>query len=367
MIDTKAKEIGENSFLKLIDIVPDAIVIIDKEGNIKYVNSQTEEMFGYNKDELIGQKIEILVPERHKKKHVGHRDKYAHSPIRRSMGSGLDLCGKRKDGSEIPLDIMLSPFETTEGRLVISVIRDVSLQKEVENQAKRKASQLEDVVSSMTHDLKTPLLATKTSCSHMLEGYFGNLTEEQKQVIELLQQSSENSLTLVKNLLSVFRYESRFYKLLLEQVDISILLNKAVDSVKSLASENKIILKIVPCKFELKCDLFELERVLVNLLSNAIKHSPTGEKVEIKAIKDVDGNITITIEDKGLGISKEDLPNLFNRFWYSRRSNLNAHSTGLGLYLSKQIVEAHGGKIWVKSELGKGTEVSFSMPSLMDI
>ena len=351
-------------FFKLIEIIPDAIVIVDNEGKIRYINSQTTSTFGYRPDELIGQTVEILLPNRFKSRHVDHRTNYSKHPVRRPMGSGIDLYGRKKDGTEFALDITISPIETEKGTLVISVIRDISDRKAQEEEAKRRSKQLEDLVSTMTHDLKTPLIAAETSYKHLQEGYFGKLTENQKQILNLLTQSNEHTLRLVNNLLSVFKYGSQSYKLLLERIEVSKLLNRAHDKVKPLLQDKGINLKVTKTSFQFICDPFEIERVIVNLLTNAIKYTQNDEIIELQAVKNEDGNVIISVQDNGVGISAEDLPNLFERFWQSTRSNSNSNSTGLGLYLSRQIVEAHGGKIWAESTRGKGSIISFKIPEI---
>ena len=355
----------QSDFLKLIEIIPDAIVIVDNEGKIRYINSQTTDTFGYRSDELIGQTIEILLPHRFKSKHVDHRINYSKHPLRRPMGSGIDLYGRRKNGTEFSVDITISPIETENGTLVISVIRDISEHKAQEEKAKRRSKQLEDLVSTMTHDLKTPLIAAETSYRHLQEGYFGKLTENQKQILSLLTQSNEHTLRLVNNLLSVFKYESQSYKLLLEQVEVSELLDRAHNKIRPLLKDKDINLKVTKTNFQFVCDPFEIERVIVNLLTNAIKYTLNGGTIELQAVKDENGNVIISVQDNGIGMSSEDLPNLFERFWQSKRSNSSSNSTGLGLYLSRQIVEAHGGKIWAESIRGKGSTISFRTPEII--
>ena len=364
MLNLENTKTIEADFLKLIEIIPDAIVIVNNEGKIKYINSQTTSMFGYREHELIGEAVEILLPHRFRTKHIDHRANYSKHPVRRPMGSGIDLYGRKKDGTEFSLDITISPIETENGTLVISVLRDISDRKAQEEEAKRRAKQLEDLVSTMTHDLKTPLIAAETSYKHLQEGYFGKLTESQKQIVNLLTQSNEHTLRLVNNLLSVFKYESQSYKLLLEQIEISELLNKAHDKVKPFLKDKGINLKATKTSFQFVCDPFEIERVIVNLLTNAIKYTQSNETIELQAVKDEDGNVIISVQDPGIGIPAEDIPNLFERFWQSKRSNSSSNSTGLGLYLSRQIVEAHGGKIWAESTRGKGATVSFKIPEI---
>ena len=365
MLDLENIKTTQADFLKLIEIIPDAIVIVDNEGKIRYINSQTTNTFGYNPYELIGQTVEILLPNRFKSRHVDHRVNYSKHPVRRPMGSGIDLYGRKKDGTEFALDITISPIETENGTLVISVIRDISDRKAQEEEAKRRSKQLEDLVSTMTHDLKTPLIAAETSYRHLQEGYFGKLTEDQKQILSLLTQSNAHTLRLVNNLLSVFKYESQSYKLLLEQVEVSELLDRAHNKVKPFLKDIEINLKFTKTNFQFICDPFEIVRVRVNLLTNAIKYTQNDEIIELQAIKDEDGNVIISVQDTGIGLSSEDLPNLFERFWQSTRSNSSSNSTGLGLYLSRQIIEAHGGKIWAESTRGKGSTISFKIPDII--
>lgn len=364
MLNLENIKTTQADFLKLIEIIPDAIVIVDNDGKIRFINSQTTNTFGYSPHELIGETVEILLPHRFKTKHIDHRANYSKHPVRRPMGSGIELYGRRKDGSEFSADITISPIETENGTFVISVIRDISDRKAKEEEAKKRARQLEDLVSTMTHDLKTPLIAAETSYKHLQEDYFGKLTENQKQIVNLLTQSNAHTLRLVNNLLSVFKYESQSYKLLLERIEVSELLDKAHDKVKPLLKDKGINLKVAKTNFQFVCDPFEIERVIVNLLTNAIKYTPSGGHVELQAVKDEDGNVIISVQDTGIGIAKEDLPNLFERFWQSTRSTLNSNSTGLGLYLSRQIVDAHGGKIWAESTLHKGSTISFKIPEI---
>lgn len=364
MVKVEDSQASEVDFINLIEIIPDAIVIVDFEGKIKYINHETTNLFGYEAPELIGETVEMLIPNRFRTKHIEHRANYSTNPTRRPMGSGINLYGRQKDGTEFSADITISPIETKEGTFVISVIRDITERKESEERAKKRARQLEDLVSAMTHDLKTPLIASETSYKHLQEGYFGNLSERQKEILTLLSKSNAHTLRLVNNLLSTFKYESKTYKLLLEEIEVSKLLETALDKVKPLLKEKEISLKMPKTSFKFICDPFEIERVIVNLLTNAIKFTPPGGTIELKAIKDDNGNVIISVEDTGVGISKEELPNLFERFWQSYRTSNSSGSTGLGLYLSRQIIEAHSGKIWAESLQGKGTTISFQIPEI---
>lgn len=352
------------NLLKFIDIIPDAIVVVNHQGNITHVNSSTTKLFGYTPDELMGKQVEVLMPNRFQLKHTKRREDYAIKPVSRPMGSGLELFGKRKDGSEFPIDIMLAPIEIDECPSVISVIRDMTVQKKIETEIKRSARQLEDLVSTLTHDLKTPLIAAETSFKHLLSGHFGELTSGQKEILNLLIINNTATLRLVNNLMSTFKYESKSYKLLLELTDISEIFNKAINTIKSMLEEKNITLNVSETSFKFVCDPFEIERVIINLLTNSIKYTPRGGNIELRGLKNDDGKVIVTVKDTGKGISKEDLSKIFERFWQSHKSSADSNSTGLGLYLCKQIINAHGGEIWAESQVQKGTEVTFEIPQI---
>lgn len=229
-------------------------------------------------------------------------------------------------------------------------------------ESQKQARQLEDLISGLTHDLKTPLIAAEINFRHLLDEHFGSITNDQDQILSLLNQNNTDALRFVKNLLAIFKYEAKVSKLLLEQVEVSELLKQATSSIQLMLEEKKISLQVAPTNFKFICDLFEIKRVIVNLLINAINFTPSGGKIELKSIKNEAGDVMFIIEDSGSGISVEELPNLFKRFWQSTKTS---SSTGLGLYLSKQIVEAHGGRIWAESKFGEWTRITFVIPELV--
>lgn len=228
--------------------------------------------------------------------------------------------------------------------------------------SKKQARQLEDLISGLTHDLKTPLIAAELNLRHLLDEHFGNITNKQKQILFLLIQNNTDAIRLVRNLLAVFKYETRLRKLLLERVEVSELLKKVITSIKPMLEEKKICLQVAPTNFQFTCDTFEIERVIVNLLINAINFTPNGGRIELRSLKNEEGTTIFTIEDFGKGISIQKLPNLFKRFWQSTKTSSN---NGLGLYLSKQIVEAHGGRIWAESKPEEWTRITFEIPELV--
>lgn len=277
-----------------------------------------------------------------------------------SLNKLTEIVGFDDYGIKHVFNLGSSPVFSEEAEVggICLIISDIT---EIQKQAR----QLEDMVSALTHDLKTPLLAAETSLKCFLDGYFGEVSENQKQILSLLSQNNSDAIRLVKNLLSVFKYETKSYKLLLEPIELTVLLNRAINMIRPMIEEKEISLEASSENFQFVCDIFEVERVVVNLLTNAIKYTPPYGHIELQASRSKEGKVTITVQDNGVGIMDEDLPNLFERFWQSRKSGARANSTGLGLYLSRQIIEAHSGKIWAESKLGKGTKVTFELPEII--
>ncbi len=273
----------------------------------------------------------------------------------------ISVSATNQYGQKRNFNIICSPIysSSTTASGICLVINDVT---EVQKQAR----QLEDMMASFTHDLKTPLIAAETNVQHLLDGHFGDISSEQRTILELLLKSNAGALKLVKNLLNVFKYETDSYKLLLKSIKVKQLINNALEVVKPLIESKNIQISIMLEDEEAKinCDPFELERVLVNLLSNAVKFSKIGANVKIDVRSSISDLICFTVQDEGIGIPADKIRNLFTRFWQSKVNRGSSNGTGLGLYLSRQIVEAHGGTIRAESIENQGTEISFRIPTI---
>lgn len=275
--------------------------------------------------------------------------------------STISVSATNQYGQKRNFNIVCSPVYSSSSTPsgICMVINDVT---EVQKQAR----QLEDMMASFTHDLKTPLIAAETNIKHLLDGRFGALSSGQKTIFELLLKSNAGALKLVKNLLNVFKYETDSYKLLFKNIKVKQLINNAIEVVKPLIESKNIQIYIMLEDEETKitCDSFELERVLVNLLSNAVKFSSVGSNIRIDVRSSNSDLICFTVQDEGIGIPTDKVQNLFSRFWQSKVNEGSSNGTGLGLYLSRQIVEAHGGTIWAESIENQGTKISFRIPTI---
>jgi len=219
----------------------------------------------------------------------------------------------------------------------------------------------DDFIATLTHDLRTPLLAAIQTLKFFLDGTLGDLNPKQNQFLDTMLTSNKDMLGLVNALLEVYKYESGQLVLCKDKFLINDLLTQGINELKPLLVQKNITLNYDNKELELIADKQELRRVVSNLLGNAINHTKEGGNISIEA-KQVDGNIFVSIEDNGVGIPQEDIPNMFRRFSQGTK-NKRSSGTGLGLYLSRQIIEAHNGKISLKSEFGKGSTFTFEVPA----
>jgi signal transduction histidine kinase len=224
--------------------------------------------------------------------------------------------------------------------------------------------QREDFVATLTHDLKTPILAANRAIKLLMEGDFGELKDNQKQILETIHQSNDALYTMVQTLLDVYKYDSGVKKLSFAPHDLNKLVTKKVDELRPLAQSRKLTVSAdLPAESRLvNCDFEEIARVIQNLIDNALKFTPAGGNITIAMTQS--GDVTrFAVKDTGRGISETDKPKLFQRFWAPASSGRYYASTGLGLYLCRKIVESHGGRIWCDSTLGKGSTFYFTIDS----
>jgi PAS domain S-box-containing protein len=374
----EALEKSRENLLTLLEVAPDPVVTVDERGVIVMVNAQTEKVFGYRRDELLGQSVEKLVPERSRGNHTQHRIGYVAEPHARPMGAGMELNARRKDGSEIPVEISLSPIQTSEGFRVISSIRDVSERKkilrqmeqqnrelELRNREVERATQLKSkFLATMSHELRTPLNAVVGFSDLLADGTAGDLNEKQKRFVNHIKMGSIHLLQLINDILDLSKIEAGQLEFHPEDILISDALPEVLSTIRPLAMAKNIKIEQQDGPdYTIHADRVRFKQILYNLLSNAVKFTAKDGHVEISC--KADGNqVGVSVTDNGSGIPVEEQQAIFEEFRQAEgNKNGNQEGTGLGLAITKRLVEHQGGRISVRSAPGEGSCFSFTLPA----
>nr|WP_145545441.1 PAS domain S-box protein [Variovorax boronicumulans] len=364
----------EARFRDLLESTPDGIVLANPTGHIVIANSQAERLFGYTAGELLGKSVDALLPERYRKAHVGHRANYLFQPRKRAMGSGLDLAGRRKDGSEFPIEISLSPLHTEESAFVMSAIRDISERKNFEKALQEKnlelasANQAKDrFLASMSHELRTPLNAIIGFTGTLLMRLPGPLTGDQEKQLRTVQGSARHLLALINDLLDVAKIEAGKIELHPEPVDGRTVLEEVAAALRPQAELKGLAFALdLPAQVRmLHTDRRALSQIVINLTSNAIKFTQTGAVRLSLVQQDLErgGRTDFVVEDTGEGIAPADQAKLFGAFSrIEQRRGPQPEGTGLGLHLSRKLAIVLGGDILVDSEPGRGSRFTLALP-----
>ena len=319
-------------FGSFLESAPDAVVIIDEGGQILLVNAQVEALFGYPRQELLGEPVEVLLPERFREAHRSHRDTYAAEPHTRPMGAGLDLWGRRRDGTEFPVDISLSPLPSDRGVLLAAAIRDVTERKRLE-QAR------DEFIRNAAHELRTPL-ATIAALGSTLAMHLDDLDEQQlADALAALRRQSQRASTLVANLLDLSQIDGGRTVIDLGSVHLLEAVQRARESAPP--PEGTEVTVAVDEDLHVIADASRLEQVVTNLLTNAYRYG--GPHVSIAARAE-DDTVVLEVVDDGPGVPDELLPELFEPFSRGAIAN-DVGGSGIGLALSRRLIETFGGAL----------------------
>ena len=377
----------------------EGILVTNDKSEIIQINPSAERLFGYEAGELIGQKIEVLIPNRFKEKHVGHRDGFHKNPHARSMGEGMELFGQKKDGVEFPVEISLSPYATPEGRFVVAFVVDntnrriaeeklknysTDLEKQVNNrtmilqeaitelektknelhEALEKEKELNEMktrfVSMASHEFRTPLTTILSSLSLVKTYGDQNNSEKQDRHIHKIKSAITNLTDILNDFLSVSKMEEGKIENIREKFIVTAFVEGVISEVESLCKNGQTI------NFEhtgdelLYLDSKLLKHALFNLLSNAAKFSNENSIIQVKSSL-TDSEFNLSVEDQGIGISESDQKHLFQRFFRARNAS-NIQGTGLGLNIIENYIEVMKGNIRFTSKENVGTTFYLQFP-----
>jgi protein-histidine pros-kinase len=363
-------EHAEQYVRAILEGAPDAMVIADVEGRIVLANSQVETLFGYRAAEVLGQPIERLVPDRFRDRHPGHRAAYCREPRPRPMGAGLALAARRKDGSEVPVEISLSPVRIEGNDLVIAAIRDITRRRVLEEeraQARDEVQRVRDDLTSMVvHDLKNPVNGIAMLARLGLRKA-QDLPEGHRLRFAQIERSTREMMRLIQNLLEISKMEEGKMPMACEPVAVADVVEEVVGEYRPMADEagKRLVVSLDPALPWAAADRALLRRVVVNLIANALRHSGS---TEVRIEGDADPGeqaVVLRVIDHGRGIPEEDQDRIFEKFGSIRRSPASepVTDTGLGLPFCKLAVERMGGAIRLTSATGGPTVFAVRLPA----
>lgn len=353
--DITERKRADEMFRLVVESAPNALIMTGPEGKITLVNSQAEKLFGYSRNELLGQTIEMLIPERIRSKHVSYRSQFFAEPATRAMGAGRDLFGLRKDGTEVPVEIGLNPIKTDEGAFVLASIIDITerrtLEKKIVNAESMAA--VGSMVTIVSHEIRNPLGSIVMAAKALARGSLSQ--EDHAQVVSVLSNESQRLSATLEDFLQFAR--PREPKL--EIGDINATTHEVLLAVKS--DDNLIGKAVVKESLDrslpgVPFDPAQIRQVLWNIIRNGLQALDGKGSLEVET-EVRSGQVLIHIKDSGPGIPKDQMDKLFMPFYTTKTKG-----TGLGLPISRKIVRSHGGDIQVSSDPGRGSRFSVVLP-----
>jgi PAS domain S-box-containing protein len=370
-VQLRRRHRADRKFRDLLESAPDAMVIVDREGRIALVNAEAEKLFGYGRAELLGQGVETLIPERYREAHPHFLAGFVNAPTRRPIRSGLGLHGRRRDGSEFPLEISLAPLDTEEGILISSAIRDISERKQAETELIESRRQAEtanraksDFLSRMSHELRTPLNALMGFAQILELNRECSLTPKQRDYVNHILAAGRHLLELVNDVLDLAGVEAGRLKLSIETVSVREVIDHVRRTMRPLAQKASVSFEsFVPDGIpDLRADELRLRQVLINLASNAIKYNRPAGAVTLGALPSAGGRVRLVVSDTGIGIPADQHKEVFQPFQRLSPDQAEIEGTGIGLAISRRLVEAMGGAIGFDSQPGVGSTFWIDLP-----
>lgn len=362
----QALQRSEEVFHAIVESAPTAVVMIDPNGDIELVNAETERLFGYTRKELIGKPVEILVPPRFKFDHPEFRKRYLENPATRRMGAGRDLYGRRKDGTEVAVEIGLNPIEAEEGIFVLSAIVDITERQRTEREIRRinaelmnKNEEIQQFVYTVSHDLKSPLVTCKGFVGVAREDLKEGLLEDVESSLARIEHATDRMSQLIQDLLQLSRIGTIRNEP--EEIDVVELVQSAISDLSSRLEGVRAVVSVQRDLPRVVADRVRLAQVFENLLTNAVKYGCGHDQPAVVIEGCIDaGEVRYCVRDNGSGIAPQFHERIFGLF---ERLESNTDGTGVGLAAVSRIMEAHGGRAWVESEVGQGAAFWLAFPA----
>ena len=363
---------SEARFRSLLDSAPDAVVITDADGRIALANAQAEQLFNYSRDELIGQPVEMLLPEQYRSGHVGHRTGYVAAPRARAMGAGLKLAARRRDGSEVPVAISLSPSQTAQGMMVFCDIRDITREREVEQRIEAMNDrlmhdnaeldslnkELESFSYSVSHDLRAPLRAIDGFSQALLEDCADRLDARGRGYLARVRNAAQRMGMLIDDLLMLARVTRS--EVNRDDVDMAALARDITLVLQEGAPQRAAEIRIAD-DLQVHADARLLRIALVNLLGNAWKFTAQQDPARIEfGVTRQDGERAYFVRDNGVGFDMAYAGRLFGAFQRLHQDS-QFLGTGIGLATVQRIIHRHGGRVWAEAVPDKGATFYFTI------
>jgi PAS domain S-box-containing protein len=397
----------------LFENATEGIILTGSDGRIVLVNPATEKIFGYEARELENKPIEMLIPDRYKKRHLKDRAGFYHHPGNRVMGAGRDLFGKKKDGSDVPVEISLSHYHKNNELFVIAFVVDITQRKEIENNMLKQKVELENITNKMrlmnadleikveqrtmilkealekledsqkelsealekekelneiksrfvsmaSHEFRTPLSTVLSSASLLSKYTTTDDQEKRARHIEKIKSSVKHLNDILEDFLSLGKLDEGKVYTHVSEFEIGRIIKETADEMKGLLKKDQRLEIVSTEDFSINSDMKLLKNIIINLITNAIKFSAEAKPITIQVTRQNDEAV-IDIEDKGIGISAEDQDHLFSSFFRGANA-ANIAGTGLGLHIVKRYADLLGGTVHLQSQLNEGTIVTIRIP-----
>lgn len=368
----QAVEYSEARLRSILETAVDSVIIIDSNGIIESVNPATEKIFGFPVAEMLGNNVSMLMPDPDRSAHDGYLQQYQTTHQAHIIGIGREVIGRRKDGSTFPMDLAVSEMQVDGRRMFTGFVRDISLRKQAESEllkAKEQAEQASraksEFLSNMSHELRTPMNAI-LGFAQLLQVAEPPLTQPQQQEVKEILVAGQHLLELINGLLDLARIEAGHMEVSIEPVSVEQALNECIQMIEPIRQKHEVTIRQEYHHVGdvlVSADRIRLRQILLNLLSNAVKYNKVGGSVSIRCEQKRNDHIRIEVEDTGIGIAPEHFDELFKAFSRLGGETYAIEGTGIGLAVTRQLVELMHGEIGVSSQAGVGSNFWLELPA----